>query len=339
MKKICFAIAVCAFLFSCTSKRKIPDVSNINVPLKILRFDEDLFSIDTNNIAASIDKLQEKYPTFINDYLYNLMAFPPQPDSVTTGLKLFLTDSKYKMVHDTAEAKFKSFDEQLAQIKRGLQFVKYYFPDYKIPTQVITFIGPIDGYANVLTASGLAVGLQLYLGRNFSVYHSEHVEEIYADYQSARFEAPYISVNCMRNILDDMYPDKSAGSSLIEQVIEEGKRMYVLDEILPETADTLKTGYTAAQLKGCYDNEAGIWNYLLENNLLYITNQMQIRDYTTDGPTTQGLGEGSPGNIGLFVGWQIIKKWMAKYDDKKTFDELMQTPAKQIFDEAKYKPR
>jgi hypothetical protein len=339
MKKFILAFIVFGFLFSCSSKRKIPDVSNINVPLKVLRFDEDLFSIDTNNVASSIDKLQEKYPTFINDYLYNIMAFPPQPDSVTAGLKLFLTDSKYKTVHDTAEAKFKSFDEQLAQIKRGLQFVKYYFPDYKIPTQVITFIGPIDGYANVLTSGGLAVGLQLYLGKNFPTYHSEHVEEIYADYQSARFEAPYIPVNCLHNILDDMYPDKSAGTPLIEQLIEEGKRMYVINEVLPELADTIKTGYTASQLKGCYDNEAGIWNYFLENNLLYITNQEQIRDYTTDGPTTQGLGEGSPGNIGLFVGWQIIKKWMSKYDDKKSLGELMQTPAKQIFDEAKYKPR
>ncbi len=33
-------------------------------------------------------------------------------------------------------------------------------------------------------------------------------------------------------------------------MIEKGKRLYVLDKILPNTADTLKTGYTAAQLTG-----------------------------------------------------------------------------------------
>lgn len=319
------------------AQKKNPDVSNINVPLKLLRFDKDLFAIDTNNISASLDRLQEKYPSFINDYLYNIMALPPQPDTVAVGLKLFIRD--YTKVYDTAQARAQQFDEQMLQVKRGLQFVKYYFPDHQIPTQIITFIGPIEGYANVLTASGLAVGLQLYLGKDFPAYHTAYVEDVYAGYQSARFEPPYIPVNCMHNILDDMYPDKSAGTPLIEQVIEEGKRMYAIDEVLPEIADTLKTGYTTAQLKGCYDNEAGIWNFFLENNLLYITNQMQIRDYTTDGPTTQGLGEGSPGNIGLFVGWQIVKKWMEKYDNKKSLDELMQTPAKQIFDEAKYKPR
>jgi len=337
MKKIILSFLVFGFLFSCSPKRKIPDVSNINVPLKVLRFDEDLFAIDTNNISASLDKLQEKYPTFINDYLYNIMALPPQPDSVTAGLKLFLHD--YRYMYDSSQLLFNSFDGQLGQIHKALQFVKYYFPDYKIPSQVITFIGPVEGYANVLTSGGLAVGLQLYLGRNFPAYHTDYVEDVYSGYQSARFEAPYIPVNCMHNILDDMYPDKSAGTPLIDQVIEEGKRMYVIDEVLPEIADTLKTGYTAEQLKGCYDNEAGIWNFFLENNLLYITDQTQIRDYTTDGPKTQGLGDQSPGNIGLFVGWQIVKKWMDKYDDKKTLDQLMQTPAKQIFDEAKYKPR
>ena len=42
-------------------------------------------------------------------------------------------------------------------------------------------------------------------------------------------------------------------------MVEAGKRLYLLDRFMPETADTLKTGYTKAQLKGCYENEA---NYL-----------------------------------------------------------------------------
>lgn len=90
-------------------------------------------------------------------------------------------------------------------------------------------------------------------------------------------------------------------------MIEEGKRMYVLDHLLPETEDTVKTGYTAAQLKGCYGNEAAIWNYFIENNLLYANDPSQIRDYTNDAPRTEALGQDSPGNIGLFVGWQIVK--------------------------------
>ncbi len=334
-----FIVYFLFFIFlsvSCSNKKNIPDVSNIKIQLNVQRFDEDFFAIDTNHIPESLNKLQQKYPFFINDFLYNIMALPPQQDSIITRLKLFVHD--YKKVYDSSQITFKSFEKNKSEIEKGLQFVKYYFPDYKLPENVITFIGPVEGYGNVLTGSGFAVGLQLYLGRNFPVYHTDYIMDVYPEYQSRRFEAEYISVNCMRNIIDDLYPDKSTGKNLIEQIIEEGKRMYVLDQLLPETNDTLKTGYTKNQLEGCYKSEAGIWNYFVENNLVYITDPMQIRDYVSDAPKTEAFGETSPGNIGLFIGWQIVKKWMAQ-NETKTLDQLMQTPDKQIFDEAKYKPR
>ena len=122
-------------------------------------------------------------------------------------------------------------------------------------------------------------------------------------------------------------------------MVEEGKRMYVLDMVLPETADTLKTGYTASQLKGCYENEAAIWNFFIENNLLYTADPSQIRDYTNDAPRTEALGQSSPGNIGLFIGWQIVKKWMTGKAKAVTLQQLFEADAKQIFQQAKYKPK
>jgi hypothetical protein len=268
--------------------------------------------------------------------LYNILASPPNADSAMRKVKMFLHD--YKRIYDSSQKTFPSLDKTTNEIKRGLQFVKYYFPDYKIPTQLITFIGPVEGYANILTSSGLAVGLQLYLGKNFPVYQTEYISEVYPDYQSRRFEPQYIPVNCMKNIIDDIYSDTNADIPLVYQMIEAGKRLYVLDQLLPETADTLKTGYTQKQLDGCYKNEAYIWNYFVENNLLYVTDPSATRDYMNDGPKTEELGDASPGFIGQFVGWQIVKKWMSM-DDKKTLKELLQTPAKEIFEEAKYKPR
>ena len=57
-----------------------------------------------------------------------------------------------------------------------------------------------------------------------------------------------------------------------------------------------------------------------------------------EGPKTPALGNESPGFIGQFVGWQIVKKWMDKNEDI-SLDVLMKTNAKKIFNEAKYKPR
>lgn len=336
MKNSLLLLLVLVCLYSCGDKKNIPDVSNIKVKTDIQRFDKDFFSVDTNNIQPALTELQKKYPSFLNDFLYNILAVPPQPGSAAQKVKMFLHD--YRPIFDSSQLLFANTGKMQKEIERGLQFVQYYFPKYKMPEHVITFIGPVEGYANVLTSSGLAVGLQLYLGKDFEVYHSEYIEEVYPAYQSRRFEPQYVPVNCIKNIIDDIYPATNADMPLIYQMVEAGKRLYVLDKLLPETADSLKTGYTQVQLEGCYENEAMIWNYFLQNNLLYSTDPAATRDYMNDAPKTEILGEGSPGFIGQFTGWQIIKKWM-ELKPATTPEQLLQTPAKQIFEEAKYKPK
>ena len=334
--KVLAIVFFCFILFACNQKKPAPDVSNIKVDVQLKRFDKDLFSIDTNNVEVSLNDIGKNYTSFLNDYLYNIMVLPPQPDSVVNKIKMFLHD--YRFVYDTAQKYFNDFDNEFTEIKKGLQYVKYYFPGYKTPADVITFIGPVEGYANVLTASGLAVGLQLYLGENFPVYHSEFINNVYPDYQQRRFKPEYIPVNCMKNIVSDIYPEKNGSDPLVYQMIDAGKRLYMLDHFLPQLADSLKTGYAQQQLDGCYDNEAGIWNYFVQNNLLFVTDPLQVRDYMQDGPYTEVLGHASPGFIGQFIGWQIVKKWMDA-NKEITLPQLVNTPEKKIYDEAKYKPK
>jgi hypothetical protein len=334
--KVFISLVFGILLFACNSKKPAPDVSGIKIEVQLKRFDKDLFSIDTNNVEASIDRLQQQYGSFMNDYLYNIMILPPQPDSVNEKIKKFLED--YNYVYAASAKQFSSFDNEFNEIKKALQYVKYYFPSYKTPANVITFIGPVEGYANVLTQSGLAVGLQLYLGKDFSVYHSEYIAEVYPDYQQRRFEPAYIPVNCMKNIISDIYPEKNGSNPLVYQMIDAGKRLYMLDKFLPRFADSLKTGYTQQQLDGCYDNEADIWNYFVQNSLLFVTDPLQTRDYMQDGPYTEPFGHGAPGFIGQFIGWQIVKKWMDSHQGT-TLQQLVSISEKEIYDEAKYKPR
>ncbi|PZP51842.1 MAG: hypothetical protein DI598_02245 [Pseudopedobacter saltans] len=329
---------ICSFLFvlgACKEKRKIPDVSKIVAPLTVIRSETDFFRIDTTNVELSLDKLSEKYGKFLNDYLYNIIGLPPFPDSVKKALPFFL--NSYRPIEDSVIAHFKNLDKILEPLRLGLKLTKYYFPEYHAPEKLITYVGPLDGYGNVLTSSGLAVGLQMYMGKDFAPYQSEFLQQIYPAYISRRFEPEYIPVNCMKNIIQDMYPDNYKSLPLVEQMVEAGKRMYLLDQLLPYVADTLKIGYTNDQLEGCYKKEEGIWNYFTVNNLLYSSEPDETRDYMNDGPRTAVLGDGSPGNIGTFIGWQIIKKWMQSHE-KTNMLRLMDTPANQIFKEAKYKP-
>ena len=337
MRTIFYSIVAASIFFSCKNN-DIPDVSNIKVNLKVQRFEKDFFAIDTNNILNELQRLRIKYPAFINDYTNKILGFDYKtpPDSLTKYIRLFVRD--YRFVKDSADKLFADFDPHVKEIKKGLQFVKYYFPTYNPPYQLITFIGPFDGYSDVITSDAFAVGLQLHMGSNFSFYRSDISRDIFPEYISRNFTPEYIPVNCIKNVIDDLYPDNSVGKALIEQMVEKGKRLYLLDKFLPYTPDHLKIGYTEAQLKDSYANEAVIWDFFLANDLLNNSDQNIVKNYIGESPKTQELGEGSPGNIGAFSGWQIVKKYMAK-NPKTTLPELIKINARDIYSQSKYKPR
>ena len=331
-----FLFASVVFL-SCDNGDKIPDVSNIRIEIKTMRFEQGFFSLDTTNFTANLDKLLVTYPSFGENFLATVLNADPHwsADSVADYAQGFIT--AYKPVYDTAQIVFKDFDPYEKEIKQGLQFVKYYFPDYKIPGKIITYIGPLDGYGDILSDDAIIVGLHHHLGKKYSLYNSQIVQETYPEYISRRFEPDYIAVNCMKNFVLDIYPEKMDDKPLVQQMVEKGKRLFVLSKLLPHTEEYKLIGYTKEQLKAVYEHEAAVWDLFVQNNFLQTIDNNIIKNYIGEGPKTQELGEASPGNIGSFAGWQIVKKYMQK-NEKLSLQELMLTDAEIIFQSAKYKP-
>jgi hypothetical protein len=321
-------------LFGCRSSKKIPDISGIKIVLTTERFEKDFFALDTLHIDTSLNQLSKLYPGFTQDFLFNILG--TSPDSAGKDIGRFI--NSYQSMYQLVPEKFKGFTNTEKEVKRGLQFVHYYFPSYRLPTRLITFIGPINSYGNIITPNALAIGLQMYMGSDYPLYLSAMGQQMYPLFISRRFTPEYIPVNCIRNIIDDMYPNNSMGRPLVEQMVESGKRQYLLDLLMPETPDSIKTGYTQKQLEDCYASEKNIWSFFVQNDLLYNNDPNLIRDYLIDGPNTPALGNASPGNIGQFVGWQIVKKWMDK-NRQTPPDELMKKNSKEIFDESRYKPK
>lgn len=334
---LCLSIAVA----SCNSGEKIPDVSNIKVELTTQRFERDFFKPDSLSLAQVME-LQAKYPDFFNDYTEKILGVEGDGNA-GAAMNSFL--SSYRSLYDSAQLLFASFDKYESEIKKGLQFVKYYFPDYKLPVKIITFIGPLDASYNtafglqgdILTSNAIGIGLQLHMGGDFSFYKSEQGMQLYPTYISRNFEPASITVNALRNITDDLYPEKTEDKTLVQQMVEKGKRLYLLHKFLPKVDDYRLIGYTATQMKQCYEHEKEIWNMFVQNNVLQNADENIIKNYIGESPKTQELGDASPGNIGSWAGWQIVKKYMRE-NSSITLQQLMAKDADEIFQAAKYKP-
>jgi hypothetical protein len=325
-------------ILSCKTGKKAPDVSNIPLTVHIERFDQAFFAIDTNHIQQGLLDLGRQYPYFINDFAVNILGTSPLSDTSADAFfacRRFI--SGYMPIRDSLDLRFANMQRIEEGLKKGLQYIHYYFPKYNLPPKIVAYIGPFDAPGVALTRYTLAIGLQLYAGKQFPFYLSSQGQELFPLYISRRFEPEYIVPNCMKSLSEDLFPDQSQGKPLIEQMIEKGKNWWLIDQLLPETADSLKTGFSQKQLNWCVSNEGQIWNFFLDQNL-YSLDPDLIKNYIGDSPYTQGMPEASPGNIGQWVGWRIVQKYLSLHTDISP-EELMKTQARAIFDEAKYKPK
>ncbi len=340
MKKWIFLYLALTGLAACHDRKNLPDLSHISVSVTIERFDKAFFAIDTNQVEAGLRKLNEQFPYFFTDFTANILGVGVLTDTSRTAFALtrqFLTT--YLPVKDSIEYRFEKLDGLEKELARDFRFVKYYFPSYALPKKVVTYIGPFDAPGVAITPYALAIGLQLYAGRQFSFYNSLQGQEMYPGYISRRFEPEYIPVNCIKAIGEDLFADKSQGKPLIDQMIEKGKSWYLTDLLLPETPDSLKTGFTGKQLAWCQGNEGLIWNYFLQPGTdLYTIDPDIIKNYIGESPSTAGMPDASPGNIGQWVGWRIVRSYMEK-NPGTSITDLMKTDPRKIFQGAGYKPR
>ena len=116
-----------------------------------------------------------------------------------------------------------------------------------------------------------------------------------------------------------------------------------MKKFLPDTPDSLITGYSAQQTAWVNSEEGNIWGYINQNENLFSVEQVTIQTYIGEAPFTQSMphgnnGEGAPGNVGPWIGWRIIEKFEERHP-KLSVQQILRTPAKKIFEEAKYKPK
>ncbi len=328
-------VAIIVLVTSCNSGKDKPDVSNIKVTVEIDRFEQSFFKIDTNQLPQGLARLQQQYPEFYPTFMQDILQVAPNDPASLPIIKTII--SSYSSLNDSIQKKYSNLNWLRNELQDNFRYVKYYYPNYPLP-RIITFIGTLDAPGAVLTHLYLGIGLHQYAGKNFSAYQDPEVQQLYPAYISRRFDQEYMTANSMRAIVDDIYPDQSVGKPLIEQMVEKGKQWFLLDHFLPDAPDSVKTGYTGKQLDWVAQNEGNVWGYIIKNENLYSIEPHVIQTYIGEAPFTQGMPQNSPGNIGQWIGWRIVQQFAEK-NEKLTVPQILQTPAKALFEGANYRPK
>jgi len=127
--------------------------------------------------------------------------------------------------------------------------------------------------------------------------------------------------------------------NVLSEIIHNGKLKYFEKSMLPEASDKLIFGFTSDQLKFCRKNESQMWQYLVEHDLLFNSEQFTIRKLTGEAPFTTYFTSESPGRAAVWLGFRIVESYMMKNRDVNLGDLMKNIDVQSILEGAKYSPQ
>lgn len=310
----------------------------IPAQVSIVRFDSLLYALaETPEYLAAVDMLRTQHPKFFSLFTAIMGWQDTALPHIAKNINLyFLTDPYMLELYDSCKRVFTP--GRLAWLKKelGVLFARMdsLLPAFELPV-VFLYVAPF-AYKVVLDTGIVGIELDMYLGKNFKYYSSLN----FPAYMIRKFEPEYIPVDVAQLLLSDLYPPPAHSSTLLSHMIYNGKILYALQHLLPHYPPHMLIGWTEEQYEWVKDNEAHLWSYFLEHDLLYSTDYTEYKKYITDGARTAGLPPQAPGNIGSWLGWQIVKAF-ATQKTTLTLHQLLALPdttGQFILSESHYKP-
>lgn len=293
-----------------------PEIQALPIKLTLNRFDQEFDRLEDHKLEL----LKDKYP-----YL-----FPTQyPDSIWIAKH---RDTLQQRLRSEVNDVFRDFEPYRADLELFYKHVAYYFPGAKIPT-VITLTNDVDVDNRVVLADSLLfIGLDNYLGPQHEFYQG------FSRYIAKDLNPDYIVSDVAESFAISIIPYPKE-RSFMSRMVYFGKILYLKDMLLPQISDSLKIRYTARELGWAKANEGQIWRYFVERELLYSTDQQLNPSFLDPAPFSKfrlELDNESPGRIGRYIGWQIVRAYMSNHSDSP--ENMISLKGDELFRLSGYKP-
>lgn len=293
------------------------EISKVPIDLQVLRFDREF----ANATPEDIPQLKKKYP-----YL-----FPEQfADSIWINK---LSDTLQIELSEEVDKAFGDLAEESEGLETLFKHIKYYFPDFTAP-KVVTLTSDVRYNDRIiLTDTLLLIGLDNYLGEHHHFY--EGIQRYIATGLDKKFLTSDVASAFAKKVL--LYP---RNRTFLSRMVYYGKELYLKDKLLPTISDAQKIGYSNEEMEWAMANEEQMWRYFVEGELLYSTDSQLDRKFLDPAPFSKfglELDNESPGRLGRYMGWQIVRAFME--NNATSLQQLLDMPADEILKESNYKPR
>jgi hypothetical protein len=341
LKNILFCSLI-AFAFSACNNnpcKPAPDVSEIEADIKFNRFDQDLFNLSTQNPdTVALAALREKYPDFA-DFYFELLGFknPNEPDdSLLSRLQGFASYPQVKATYDTVQTVYGDISDVEADLSQAFKYFKHYFPERDLPKLITMYSEFSYGIMIPPYGNNCVVSLEAFFGVDYDLYYSPQIN--LPRYITRTLNRDHIAAKVLYASIEDMVEDSTVSTNLLDYMILNGKKLFILDKLMPCTPDSVKFGCSGTQAEFLNDSEFQMWKEVFSSKL-YDIDYKAFQKYISLSPNSPDMPPEAPGNTGSYIGFKIVEAFM-KRNPNYSFDQLIDLKdSKQILVQSKYKPR
>ncbi len=211
------------------------------------------------------------------------------------------------------------------QIETALKRFQILLPDAKIPS-TICFTYTQFAASAYASSKSIVIGQERYLGYNHPMIKALPSQQFF-DWIKKGMEPEFASTDGLlvwlsTNVL------KSSDENLASEMIRWGKLLAIVEICAPEIQLHKVLRYSPTDLKWALQAERGFWEYIVEQQFLFKTDQELNMNLLNEGPYTIGLPKESPDRMGRFLGYRIVKQYIVA--QKPTLKQLINTPYHQI---------
>jgi len=334
IKNFTAVTAAIFFSISCENNPLKVDISKIKLETKIIRFDKELNEARIKGIENNLPALISKYPDFFELYSNHIITIGSVYNKdFSNKLNDFFEYEMYEEVNTKISKIFTDtyITKLNNQINTAFKYYLYYYPKSEIPN-IYSFNGGFN-QSIVIGDKILGIGLDKYLGKDYEGYKRLGFD----NYKIQRMYKEQVLSDVIYAFIESEFPNNFTEDNLISEMLYQGRIMYMLDALLPEETDSLKWNFSNKQLKWLEQSERDMWDYLIDQKILFNSDYMLKKRFTGEGPFTSEFGKESPAKAAVWIGYRIINSYQKM--NETSIPELMKiSDSQKILNKAKYNP-
>ena len=314
--------------FACSQDPFKISIEGIQIDLKFLNLDSALRNSSDKELLNLKSKFKRNKSSLL-DYTfgYCLGGNMQTDSSYINGIRRFYSNNYIQRLGGTIKKTHGDFSSEKKELLIAFRRLKAFFPERKTPNQVY-FINSSFSASVFSTEKEIAIGVERYLGSNEKVIKELPTNQFYTWIKNG-MKKEYLSRDVIAGWLMTHYCTETS-ENYASEMIRWGKILYITQGTLPNVKTNTILRYTNKQFNWALKNEGVFWKYLVENELLFKTDEKTRSNLLNEGPFTGGLPEESPDRLGQFLGWRIVKQYMENHSislsqlKKITYNELLQ---------------